>query len=205
MRDPRYDLLFEPIRLGPVTVKKRLYQVPHCNGLSATLPRAHAAMRGLKAEGGWGAVCTDILSIHPSSDTTPFPQVKLWDADDERSLCLLKEAIHEHDALAGAQLAHGGWAVANRLTREHLLSPIDMPSRRDPIQAKAMDTVDIKAYRGWHRRAALRAKAVGFDVVYVYAQMIWSCSNSSCRNDATTAPTDMADRSRTGDGFCAKS
>jgi dimethylamine/trimethylamine dehydrogenase len=168
-RDSRYDILFEPVQLGPVTVKNRFYQVPHCNGLSATLPRGHAAMRGVKAEGGWGAVCTDILSIHPSSDSTPFPQVKLWEDRDEPSLRLLTEAIHEHGALAGAELAHGGFAVANRYTREHLLSPIDIPSRRDPIQAKAMDLADIRAYRQWHRRAALRAKAVGFDIVYVYA------------------------------------
>ncbi|MGE0566219.1 MAG: FAD-dependent oxidoreductase [Pseudolabrys sp.] len=167
--DPRYDILLQPVRLGPVMMKNRFYQVPHCNGLSATLPRGHAAMRGVKAEGGWGAVCTDILSVHPSSDSTPFPQVKLWEQSDEAPLRLLTEAIHEHGALAGAELAHGGFAVANRYTREHLLSPIDIPSRRDPVQAKAMDKADIKAYRQWHRRAALRAKAVGFDIVYVYA------------------------------------
>ncbi|MEZ5775219.1 MAG: FAD-dependent oxidoreductase [Hyphomicrobiaceae bacterium] len=169
MRDPRYDILFEPIRLGPVTLKNRFYQVPHCNGLSATLPRGHAAMRGVKAEGGWAAVCTDILSIHPSSDTTPFPQVKLWEENDEAQLRLLTDAIHEHGALAGAELAHGGWAVANRYTREHLIAPIDTPSRRDPVQAKQMDKADIKAYRQWHRRAALKARDVGFDIVYVYA------------------------------------
>jgi len=169
MRDRRYDILFEPVKLGPITLKNRFYQVPHCNGMSATLPRGHAAMRSVKAEGGWGAVCTDIISIHPSSDTTPFPQVRLWDAAEDRSIRLLTDAIHEHGAAAGAELAHGGWAVANRYTREPLLSPIDMPSRRDPIQARAMDKSDIRAYRQWHRRAALQARALGFDIIYVYA------------------------------------
>ena len=77
-RDPRYDPLFEPLAIGPVTLRNRFYQVPHCNGLGATHPHAHAAMRGVKAEGGWAAICTEILSIHPSSDSTPYPQVKLW-------------------------------------------------------------------------------------------------------------------------------
>ena len=31
-RDPRYDILFEPMKIGPVTAKNRFYQVPHCNG-----------------------------------------------------------------------------------------------------------------------------------------------------------------------------
>lgn len=169
MRDPRYDILFEPVRIGPVTIKNRFYQVPDCSGMSGSFPRDHAAMRGMKAEGGWGAVCTDSISIHPSSDTTPFPQARLWEAADEPSLRALTDAIHEHGALAGAELVHGGWSVANRYTREPLLSPIDMPSRRDPIQARAMDKSDIRAYRQWHRRAALRAKAVGFDIIYAYA------------------------------------
>jgi len=168
-RDPRYDILFQPLRLGPLTIRNRFYQVPHCNGLGGVYPRAHAAMRGVKAEGGWGAVCTEILSIHPSSDSTPYPQVKLWDSNDERSLRILTDAIHEHGALAGGELAHGGFAVANRYTREYSLAPIDIPNRRDPIQARAMDKADIREYRHWHRRAALRAKEVGFDIIYVYA------------------------------------
>ncbi len=28
----RYDVLFEPMKIGPVTAKNRFYQVPHCNG-----------------------------------------------------------------------------------------------------------------------------------------------------------------------------
>lgn len=37
-RVPRYDVLFEPVRIGPVTVKNRFYQAPHCNGMG----RRHA-------------------------------------------------------------------------------------------------------------------------------------------------------------------
>jgi dimethylamine/trimethylamine dehydrogenase len=168
-RDPRYDPLFEPLALGPVTLRNRFYQVPHCNGLGATHPHAHAAMRGVKAEGGWAAICTEILSIHPSSDSTPYPQVKLWDKDDQAGLRLLTDSIHEHGALAGAELAHGGFAVSNRYTREQSLAPSAIPTRRDPVQARAMDKEDIRNYRAWHRRAAREARAVGFDIVYVYA------------------------------------
>ena len=50
-RDPRYDILFEPVRIGPVTARNRFYQVPHCNGMGYRDPSAMAAMRGVKAEG----------------------------------------------------------------------------------------------------------------------------------------------------------
>ena len=33
MRDPRYDVLFEAVPIGPVVAKNRFFQVPHCNGM----------------------------------------------------------------------------------------------------------------------------------------------------------------------------
>ena len=31
--DPKYDVLFKPVRIGPLTAENRLFQMPHCNGL----------------------------------------------------------------------------------------------------------------------------------------------------------------------------
>jgi len=39
----------------------------------------------------------------------------------------------------------------------------------DPAQTRRMDKEDIRNLRRWHRSAALRAKRVGFDLIYVYA------------------------------------
>ncbi|MGB9144125.1 MAG: FAD-dependent oxidoreductase, partial [Aestuariivirga sp.] len=36
-------------------------------------------------------------------------------------------------------------------------------------QSQRMDQSDIRAFRHWHRAAALRAKQAGFDIIYVYA------------------------------------
>lgn len=32
-RNARYDILFEPVQLGPVRAGNRFFQVPHCNGM----------------------------------------------------------------------------------------------------------------------------------------------------------------------------
>ena len=55
-RDPRYDILFEPVKIGPVTARNRFYQVPHCNGMGRTFPSSMTEMRRVKAEGGWAVV-----------------------------------------------------------------------------------------------------------------------------------------------------
>ncbi|WP_333834615.1 oxidoreductase [Rubrimonas sp.] len=169
-RDPRYDILFEPIRIGPVTAKNRFYQVPHCTGMGYLRPHTLAAMRGVKAEGGWGVVCTEYNSIHPSSDDLPHVSAALWDDSDVRAHAAMTDRVHAHGALAGAELWHGGARSPNLFTRETPMDVASLPNLAGhPFQTRAMDRTDIRDLRRWHRRAALRAREAGFDIVYVYA------------------------------------
>ena len=170
-RDPRYDLLFQPIRIGPVTAKNRFYQVPHCNGMGYARPRAHAAMRGVKAEGGWAVVSTEEIEIHASSDISPYIEGRLWDDRDVPALALMTDAIHKYGALAAIELVHAGMNAANLYSREVSIAPshIVNPSNYAPAQARAMTKSDIRDYRRWHRNAALRARRAGFNIIYVYA------------------------------------
>ena len=169
-RDPRYDILFDPVRIGPVTTKNRFYQVPHCTGMGWVRPRTLAEMRGIKAEGGWGVVNTEYCSIHPASDDQLHISATLWDDTDIRNHRLMTDKVHAHGALAGAELWFSGSRSANIATR---LVSMDVASRPNgvghPFQSRAMDKEDIRNYRRWHRNAALRAKAAEFDIVYVYA------------------------------------
>ena len=118
MRDPRYDILFEPVRIGPVVARNRFYQVPHCNGMGHRHPSAVAAMRGIKAEGGWAVVCTEETEIHPSSDLSPYIELRNWDDRDIATLALIPDKIHEHGSLAGIELVHNGLHISNRYSRE---------------------------------------------------------------------------------------
>jgi dimethylamine/trimethylamine dehydrogenase len=168
--DPSHAILFEPVRIGPVTSPNRFYQTPHATGLGWQRPQAGAALRGVKAEGGWGVVCTEYCSIHPSSDDSPYGFLTLWDDDDIPALALTADAIHAHGSLAGIELWHGGAHASNRMTRQPGIAPSVQPAMFHlPTTARAMDLADIKAFRGWQRDAALRAKRAGFDIVYVYA------------------------------------
>ena len=169
-RNPRYDILFEPVKIGPVTAKNRFYQVPHCSGMGNRLPQNLAAMRRVKAEGGWGVVCTEYCSIHPSADDSPFAYASLWDDDDIRQQILMTDAVHEHGALAGVELWHGGHHAVNRVSRVPILSPSGLPLHYvHPQHSKAMDRADIRNLRRWQVDATKRALQAGFDIVYVYA------------------------------------
>lgn len=166
----RFSVLFEPVQIGPVTAKNRFYQVPHCNGLGHVRPRAEAATRAIKAEGGWAVVSNQETEIHPTSDLAPYAEGRLWDERDIPALRLMTEAVHEHGALAAIELVHNGGHALNHLSRAPILAPSDGATENViPRQARAMDKEDIRNLRRWHRNAALRARDAGFDIIYVYA------------------------------------
>ena len=169
-RDARFDVLFEPVTIGPVTAPNRFYQVPHCTGIGYKKPQTLAALREMKAEGGWGVINTEYCSIHPSSDDDPYPSATLWDDEDIRSHALMVDKVHAHGALAGVELWHGGAASANHYSRETPTGPTTRPAGVwDPVQTRQMDKHDIRDLKRWHVEAAVRAKRAGFDIVYVYA------------------------------------
>ena len=168
-RDPRYDILFEPMQIGPVTAKNRFYQVPHCTGMGANWPNAHAELRGQRAEGGWGVVCTEEVMIHPSTDEMPGASMRLWDDEDIPMFAAAADKVHEHGALFGIELVHGGLSRANKTSRTAPLAPSHQANKYATLpQARGMDLYDITMFRRWHREAALRAVRAGADIVYVY-------------------------------------
>ena len=171
MADPRYDILFEPVQIGPLTAKNRFYQVPHCNGGGYRDPSAAAAMRGMKAEGGWGVIFTEQCEMHHTSEITPFIELRLWDDADIPMLRKMSEAMKSHGALAGIQLAYSGVNGPNLYTREVPLAVSAQPIRtftNDPVQARALDKSDIRDLRRWFVNAAKRSKAAGFDLICLY-------------------------------------
>ena len=128
--DPRYEVLFEPVRIGPVVAKNRFFQVPHCNGMGFRDVSGHARMRQVKAEGGWAVVCTEEVEIHPSSDLTPYVEGRLWSDDDIPALARIAGAIHDGGALAGIELEHNGLSASNLASREVPLGPSTCRSSR---------------------------------------------------------------------------
>ena len=169
-RNPHYDILFEPVQIGPVTAPNRFYQTPHATGMGPMKPNSSITLRSIKAEGGWGVVCTEYCSIHSTSDEAPFAYLTLWDDEDAEELAFTSAAIHQHGALAGIELWHGGFHANNRNTREASIAPSAGSTKYMGVnQVREMELSDIQRYREWHRAAAVRAMEANFDIVYVYA------------------------------------
>ena len=90
------------------------------------MPKSLAAMRGVKAEGGWGVVCTEEVEIHHSTDLSPYIEGRLWNDDDIPGLALMADAVHAHGSLAGIELTYNGFDASNLYSRTPPFGPRSM-------------------------------------------------------------------------------
>lgn len=168
-RDPKHDILFEPIQIGPKTLRNRFYQVPHCIGAGSDKPGFQAAHRSVKAEGGWAAMNTEYCSINPESDDTHRLSARIWDEGDVRNLKAMTDEVHKYGALAGIELWYGGAHAPNMESRATPRGPSQYASEFETLTyCKEMDLSDIAQVQQYYVDAAKRARDAGFDIVYVY-------------------------------------
>ena len=169
-REPKYDVLFEPVQLGPKTLKNRFWQVPQCNGAGSDKPGMQARFRGMKAEGGWGAVFTEVCQIAPGADVSPWVSVRLWDEGDVRNLRVMTDEIHQHGALAGVEICHAGGLAANAETRAPAKVVSQVASDINYLaNGRELSIREIKELQREHVEGFKRARAAGFDLLTFYA------------------------------------
>ena len=168
-RDPKHDILFEPIQIGPKTLRNRFYQVPHCIGAGSDKPGFQSAHRSVKAEGGWAALNTEYCSINPESDDTHRLSARIWDEGDVRNLKAMTDEVHKYGALAGVELWYGGAHAPNMESRATPRGPSQYASEFETLSyCKEMDLSDIAQVQQFYVDAAKRSRDAGFDIVYVY-------------------------------------
>ncbi|MGB4811261.1 MAG: FAD-dependent oxidoreductase [Methylophilaceae bacterium] len=168
-RNPKHDILFEPIQIGPKTLRNRFYQVPHCIGAGSDKPGFQAAHRSVKAEGGWAALNTEYCSINPESDDTMRLSARIWDEGDVRNLKAMTDEVHKYGALAGVELWYGGAHAPNLESRATSRGPSQYASEFETLSyCKEMDLSDIAQVQQYYVDAAKRSRDAGFDIIYVY-------------------------------------
>ena len=169
-RNPKHDILFEPISFGPKTMRNRFWQSAHCTGYGVEKPGTQAYFRAMKAEGGWAAICTEACSIHPEADEYPWDLARLWDEGDVINLGKMCDEVHKHGTLAGVQLTYNGLHSPGLESREIPKAPTSLPSNvfsDRHVYAAEADHNDIKRFIQMYVLAAKRAVQAGFDYVEV--------------------------------------
>ena len=173
-RPERFDILFEPIIIGPKTMRNRFYQTPQCTGFGDVFPGGQAYHRGIKAEGGWAVVNTEATTIAPEFDWAgQMTPSRIWDDDDVANWAWMTDKIHEHGSLAGIELHAGGAFSTNidsRIPARHVHGRIEEAAYFGSV--RAMTKRDIGEVQQLYLEAAKRSRSAGFDIVNIHGAEI---------------------------------
>jgi dimethylamine/trimethylamine dehydrogenase len=169
-RDPRHDILFEPLQVGPKVWRNRFHQVPHSTGFGSDRAGAQGRFRATRAEGGWACVNVEICSIDEEVDRQPVPwPATLWDDDDQANLAHVVAEVHAAGSLIGVELWHGGSSVDGSPSRIAPGGASGLPNDAYQLTTPyTMTRADIRRVLDRYRDAARRAVDAGFDVLYAY-------------------------------------
>ncbi len=111
MSEFKYTHLFEPIKLGGLTMKNRIFSAPtslNWGAVDGNLTLDTIAYYELKAKGGAAVVTMGESIVHSKTGKSHDRQIELDNPTSLVSLAQLAKAIKRHGAVASAELSHGG-------------------------------------------------------------------------------------------------
>ncbi len=170
----RYRHLFNPLRIGPVTVPNRIVFSAHLTNYAADgLPtEQHAAYYGARAAGGAGLIITEEHSTH----RTDWPYEKLihgFNPDVVAGYRRITERVHAHDVPVFAQINHNGGQASSMYSRLPVWAPSPVPDPLFREVPKAVEPHEIDEIIDGYATVAGRCIEGGFDGIEL------QCSHSS--------------------------
>lgn len=184
-----YKKLFEPIKIGNVTLKNRLV-MPAMDSSTTTSEHTFSEQSmeyfAARAKGGFALIITEFMAVDPSGFATPN-QVGIYNDSFIPNLKKLTDRIHEYNGKCCAQIHHGGIQTMSKTCGGTPLAVSGIPSTKYKEPVHEMSNREIYAMIDKFVDAAERAKKAGFDFVevhgahgYLIAQFLSKATNKRC-------------------------
>ena len=157
-----YDALFEPVQVGPVTIRNRIVRSPHGTGLSGEALIAYHEARG---RGGVGMSTIEATSVHPLAPG----RLQLWNDSCLPLLSELASRIRATGMKLFLQLYHPGAGYAAEAGMPEHWSASAIPNPMAGVVPIAMTQAMIDDVVAHFADAARRCRDAGLDGVDIHA------------------------------------
>ncbi len=168
----KYPNLFEPITVGNMTVKNRIFRSALGTHLSTEdygVTDEMVAFFENQAKGGVGLITTECIVMQPDIRYTTFRNLGLFEDRMAEDLKRVTEAVHKYDAKIIAQLMHPSSVATPKYNNGK------QPVAASPLECRAVGEIarsitipEIKQFVKDFAMAAKRANDAGFDGIEVH-------------------------------------
>ncbi len=163
--------LFEPARIGPLTLKNRLVRSATHEGMADDRGGPAEALFRLYrrlAEGGAGMIITGFAAVTPAGRGAVLRQLMIDRDDLVPDYRRLVDHVHDHGARIAVQLAHCGRQTTAEAAGCRPLAPSAVRDKSLFVTPREMTERDIQEVIAAFGRAAERARKAGFDAVQIH-------------------------------------
>jgi len=163
------ELLFEPIRVGPVVLRNRVAVTAHTPNFAVDhrVSDRHLAYHRRRAAGGVGLIVTEGLRVHPTSLRRP-DTLSIWSDDGIEAMARLVDAVHAEGATLFGQILHSGREAADDYPRTPSWGPSPIAWSAGAAVPHAMTVDEIDELLECYAAGARRLVAAGFAGVEVH-------------------------------------
>ena len=159
--------VFEPARLGPLTLKNRIIKSATFEGVTPKGQVGDDLVAFHRRVAGGGVAMTTVAYLAVSPEGRTDRHCVLLGDDVVSDLRRLTDAVHDAGAAASAQIGHAGPVANARSNRSPSLAPTRRLSPTGGITRAATDD-DIARITEEYRRGAALAVEAGFDCIEIH-------------------------------------
>jgi 2,4-dienoyl-CoA reductase-like NADH-dependent reductase (Old Yellow Enzyme family) len=175
--------LFSPIKIKDIEFRNRIVVSPMCqySSVDGFADNWHLVHLGTRAVGGAALVFTEAIAVSPEGRIS-YGDLGIYKDQHIAKLKEINDFIHQHGAIAGAQLAHAGRKASHQLPWEggkqipsnqpngwQAVAPSAIPFSPAEEAPVELDAAGIQKVKDDFAAATIRAVAAGFKVIEIHA------------------------------------
>lgn len=168
-----YPLLFEPIDIGPLEIKNRIYHSPvtlnYVDRRTGFPTEELAHYYAERARSGIGLIIQGAMDVSPASEAWPVPNFSMQDENIIPSLRDIVGRVHAYGTKIIVEIFHIGQAANTRRYGRPSVAPSAVPSVSVGTTPKVMEAEDIADAIDGFVRSTINACDAGYDGVELHA------------------------------------
>ncbi len=166
----KFENMFQPIQIGPMTVKNRFVMSPMGNNFANTdgsMSERSASYYGARAKGGFGLITFEATVVYKEAKGGPRKPC-LYDDSTISSFQAAIAACHQAGAKVSIQLQHAGPEGNTKITGFPLKAASAIPASCGRETPQAISREELYRLIECYGDAAMRAKKAGADAVEIH-------------------------------------